>query len=148
MTYWKLYVHLVWATKDRMPALSDEFGRVFVDSVRGTCHELGIVLHAIAWMPDHVHLAISHPPKLALSETVHALKGRSSRNINLAAGGAGRFSWQPEYGVLSFGERSLDRIVSYVANQPSHHANDTLWPIMETWSNLPSLPRLEEASST
>jgi hypothetical protein len=84
-------------------------------------------------MPDHIHLAISVPPKIAISEFVRLIKGNSSHFVNhsLKESVQGSFAWQSEYGVITFGGRSLKSVVAYVENQAQHHANDDLWPIFE-----------------
>lgn len=43
------------------------------------------------------------------------------------------FSWQEEYGVFSFGEKNLSRIVHYIQNQKQHHAENTIQTYMENW---------------
>jgi putative transposase len=133
MTYWRLYCHLVWGTKAREPLIDDERSAVIERSVRAACHEMGVILHAIGGMPDHTHLAVSIPPRLAIADFMRRIKGESSHLLNHSAGREGRpwFGWQAEYGAISFGEGSLPRIVTYVQNQPEHHAANTLWSSLE-----------------
>jgi REP element-mobilizing transposase RayT len=89
-------------------------------------------IHAIGRIADHIHLAVSIPPRIAILEFVREVKGGSGRVIDLEfADDEMAFGWQPEYGVVSFGERSLERVVSYVSNQGQHHRDQTLWPEME-----------------
>src|SRR5688500_18442680 len=90
-------------------------------------------------MEDHVHVAVSIPPRTAISAFIKQLKGESSHLLNHAAGQDGQdwFHWQPQYGVLSFGERSLPKVIDYVQNQRAHHAADRLWPLFE----IAELPR-------
>jgi len=84
-------------------------------------------------MPDHVHLAVSVPPRVAISAFVQAVKGSSSHLVNHVESDMGRetFGWQAEYGVLSFGERSLEDVVAYVENQVAHHAAREIRPEFE-----------------
>jgi putative transposase len=79
-------------------------------------------------MPDHLHLAVSIPPKVAIADIVRRLKSASSLIVNRAEGEGekGRFAWQAEYGVISLGERSLPDVVAYVRNQRAHHADRTV----------------------
>ena len=51
--------------------------------------------------------------------------------MNQSVAREGRFSWQSEYGVLSFGERNLADVVDYVNNQPARHAENRLWRPLE-----------------
>lgn len=133
MSYWRLFYHLVWATKDRLPMLDEARADLLTRSIQAICTEERVLVHAIGVMPDHLHLALSIPPRIAIAEFVQRMKGTTSRRFNTTAAkpGLDHFDWQPEYGVLSFGERSFEDIVAYVRNQPEHHANATLRPIFE-----------------
>jgi putative transposase len=79
-------------------------------------------------MPDHLHIVVSIPPRIAVSDFVRRLKSAPSLLVNRAEGGSrlDAFAWQAEYGVLTFGERSLPDVVAYVQNQPAHHADSHL----------------------
>jgi|SRR6476661_6504170 len=131
MTYWRLYYHLVWATKHREPLIDHEIEMLVQRSFRATCHDLRVVVHAIGAMPDHVHLAVSIPPNIAISDAARRLKGSASHLINATGERGFTFGWQPEFGVLSFGERHLPDVVGYVDNQPARHAAGRLWATME-----------------
>ncbi len=133
MPYWRLYYHVVWGTKDRLPIIDADREETIRRSIRATCAEHGALIHAIGVMPDHVHLAVSVPPRVALSAFLHALKGSSSHLLNHVGADAGHdtFGWQPEYGILSFGERSLPDVVAYVEDQAAHHAAGEVRPAYE-----------------
>jgi putative transposase len=133
LSYWRLFYHLVWATKRREPLILGDRAEVIERSLRASCHDNGAVVHAIGLMPDHAHVAVSIPPRIAVSSFVQQLKGESSHMLNHGAGreGADWFGWQPQFGAVSFGERSLGEIVAYVENQLAHHADQTLWPLFE-----------------
>jgi putative transposase len=85
MPYWRLFYHLVWATKNREPLLVDTRTGVLVRSVQAICTEQRIILHAIGPMPDHLHVAVSIPPRIAIAELVQRLKGTTSRRFNTSA---------------------------------------------------------------
>lgn len=138
MTYWRLYYHLVWATTKREPLIDHEVEALLQRSFRATCHEMRVIVHAIGMMPDHVHLAVSIPPSVAISDAARRLKGSASHLVNETAGRQVTFAWQPEYGVLSFGERHLPDVVHYVENQPARHAANQVWRTLEPEILLPS----------
>ena len=133
MPHWRLFYHLVWATKDRAPLVDGAVATAIEASIRVTCEELGLPLHAIGMMPDHVPIALSIPPRLAIADVVGRIKGASS----YAANGADhrqrpdRFSWQGEYGVLSYGEKVLLQVAAYVRNQRARHAANNVWDTLE-----------------
>lgn len=100
-------------------------------AIRAACREQGAVVHAVGIMPDHLHLAVSVPPRLAVAKLVRLVKGSSSHLLNHGSNAGEPFAWQAEYGALSFGKRSLSNVVAYVVNQERHHAADDLWPTFE-----------------
>ena len=141
MSHWRLFYHVVWGTKWREALIDAERVDVIERSIRATCHELDVVVHAVGFMPDHVHLVISVPPRHALSVVIQKLKRVSTHLLNHAAGhdDVDWFAWQPEYGINSFAERSLFDVVAYANNQRQHHADDTLWPLYEIVERQPAL---------
>jgi putative transposase len=131
MPYWRIFFHLVWATKQRESTIDEIRERLIQQSVIATCEAQGASMLALGFMPDYVHAAISVPPRIAVSELMRRINGSSSHLVNdvdrrTFNGFHERFFWQEEYGVLSFGERSLESVVSYVNNQRQHHSRDTI----------------------
>ena len=133
MSHWRLFYHVVWSTRGREPLLDATLARVVERSLRATGHEHGAVVHAIGIMPDHVHLAVSIPPRIAVAAFIKQLNGSANHLINHALPEDGRptFAWQAEYGVFSFGEKALPEVIAYVENQPARHAAGRLWPSLE-----------------
>jgi len=85
----------------------------------------------IGGIEDHVHLAISLPPTVALADFIAGVKGASAYHINHVPGGEHRIQWQRGYGALSFSRDHLDRVVQYINSQRLHHAEKRLWPSLE-----------------
>ncbi|MDP1545521.1 MAG: IS200/IS605 family transposase [Anaerolineales bacterium] len=131
MPYWKLYYHFIWGTKNRLPlidpALESDLHKVIAAKIKG----MDGFLHAIGGVEDHVHIAVSIPPKLAPAKFVGDVKGNSSHYVNHVIKPGFEFYWQDEYGVLSFGEKNLASVVRYVHNQKQHHLDGTLIAAME-----------------
>jgi putative transposase len=137
--HWQFYYHLVWATKYRELIIDDEMAGLIRHVVNDTCAQHQAIPHAIGFMPDHLHLAVSIPPKIAVADFIGQIKGLSSFRINKQGTNEERrgFRWQTEYGALTFGERSLATVVAYVENQATHHANQTLLPSFERLDTRP-----------
>jgi putative transposase len=128
VTLWKCYYHVIWATNQRLPALDERREQVFRNVNAAACRELGVLIHEVGVVEDHLHLALAIPPKLAVADAIHRLKGASSRALKEAdeANFEPCPGWQQEYGVLTFGERSLADLSAYVRNQREHHVAGTL----------------------
>lgn len=125
MPYWRLFYHAVWGTKNRLELIDPAWEKDLYGYIWGKATTLGCIPHAIGGMPDHMHVAISIPPKLSVAILIGRLKGASSHYINQNYAD-GSFMWQAEYGVVSFSEKALSAIVDYVNDQKKHHANNTL----------------------
>jgi len=139
MPYWQHYRHLVWGTKNREPPIDEELAAAIACAVQAKCNEHRVTLHATGIMPEHLHLAVSIPPRLAIADFVRMVKGASSYQLNTInrLDRLARFEWQAEYGLISFGERSLESVVAYINNQAAHHAEDALWPTFEILDSIP-----------
>jgi len=128
--YWEAYYHLVWATKGREPIIDHVGERVIEGSFRRTCREADVIVRELGIMPDHVHLALSIPPRWSVSELVKELKVSATHMVRRTPElpYAQSFAWQHEFGMFTFGRASQERIIDYVRNQREHHAKQTLNP--------------------
>jgi putative transposase len=79
MTYWRAYYHLVWSTKYREATITPERMAMLQKAFRVVARDKGAYTHAVGGMPDHVHVAVSIPPSVAVSAYVQWPKGSSSR---------------------------------------------------------------------
>jgi putative transposase len=131
MTYWRLHYHLIFATFERQPALVGEREKVFYSVLYRKAEELGLKVHAAGNVDDHAHVVVSIPPKLSVAECVKHIKGASAYAINHIPNSDGQFKWQEGYGALSVGERSLETVMAYAANQKEHHKERNLLPVYE-----------------
>jgi putative transposase len=131
MPYWKLYYHFVWSTKNRFPFIDASIESALYRAIVAKSQQMEGFVHAIGGMEDHVHLAVSIPPKIALAKFIGDIKGNSSHYINHVIKPDFEFRWQDAYGAFSFGEKSLSTVVRYIQNQKEHHADGTLIATME-----------------
>lgn len=138
MSYWRAYYHLVWATKHREQWITPERMEMLQQSFRVVAKDLGAYTHVVGGTQDHVHVAVSVPPTIAISNYIGRLKGGSSRLIEKSIQSPDDlpFFWQSQFGMLTFGERSLPDIIAYIQNQEQRHATNDLWPIFE---EIPSI---------
>ncbi len=131
MSYWRLHYHLVWATYQRAPLLDESLERQVYGTILGKAKELGVIIHAIGNIEDHIHVAASIPPKLAVADCIKHFKGASSHYANHQPGASGGFGWQDGYGALTFGERTMQDVVILSAikrniiakRQPARHSS-------------------------
>jgi putative transposase len=131
-TFARCYYHLIWTTKNRAALITPDIEKIFVQVVAEKSPELKCQVIAVNTVFDHVHLAVSIPPTLAVAEYVRHLKGTSTRRINeIHPDQNVHFYWQKYYGVLTLGIKHLPMLQSYIANQKEHHAQHTIIPYLE-----------------
>ena len=131
--YAEINLHIVWHTKDNRSMLTPQREAVAHDAIRRKAASFpGLLVRAIGGTDDHVHVAVSVPPTLLISEFVGQLKGYSTWCVNQTiAGEAERFAWQGGYGVVSFGTSNLGWVVRYIERQKEHHGNGTTFGRLE-----------------
>lgn len=121
MPFWKCYYHVVFATKHRAPIIEPTFEAVIFGEIRQKATRFGSTLYAVNGTEDHIHIATTIPPNVAVAKWIGEIKGASSRAVNTTFELDTKFQWQSGYGVLTFGELRLPFVVAYVNNQKSHH---------------------------
>lgn len=127
----QLYYHLVWATKDREPQLTESLRPSLFEAIRDRCERLDCRLYAVNAVADPIHLALEIPPSKAVSSVVGQLKGASSHTMNALQPGV--IHWQDGYGVLTFRHSELPKVAAYIASQEERHRAGALSPLLEAW---------------
>src|SRR4028118_2293407 len=126
MALWRLYYHLVWATKEHEPLINSDREVKLYPYIIANADALGCIVHAIGGVEDHIHLVVSIPPTLAIADFVKRIKGSSAHFLNQTLSAfLNKFGWQEGYGVFSLGGKQLEQAVDYVKNQKAHHSNGT-----------------------
>jgi putative transposase len=116
-----VFIHLIWATWDRQPILTDELAPRVQHVVAKKAQECGAEVLAIGGAADHLHLLVRLPPTMAVAELAKQLKGSSAYFVaHRIAPGSG-FKWQGSYGAFSIGRRQLPHVCDYIARQREHH---------------------------
>ena len=114
-----LKVHLVWCTKYRHKVLQQDVACRIRDLLRQICEANDIQIVKGHVSKDHIHLYVSYPPKLSVSEMIKRLKGRSSKMIQaefpeLGAKFWGRHFWGIGYAAFSSGTVTDQTIREYL----------------------------------
>ena len=124
--YAEINLHITWHTKGNATVLTD--------TVESQLHRYlehralktpGVVVHAVGGTADHVHMVLSVPPTLCVSDWIGELKGASAYYTNHKICNRKVVTWQNGYGVVSFGTKDLPWVVDYVRNQMMYHGAGT-----------------------
>ncbi len=130
--YAEINLHITWHTYGNAPVLVDRVeDRLHHYLTHRALQTPGVIVHAVNGMPDHVHLAVSIPPTVGISDWIGELKGASAHHINHEICNRKILRWQSGYGVVSFGTKGLPWVISYIQNQKSHHGAGTIHERLE-----------------
>jgi putative transposase len=129
MAYWRMYYHIIWTTKDRMPFVTPEIEAVVHQSIAAKLQAEGGRIYAINGMEDHVHLIAAIPPSKQVSLVIKAMKGSTSHLIHKERGLP--LKWQPGYGIFTVGKQGLQIAIDYVKCQKEHHRDGTIIKSLE-----------------
>ena len=120
-----LWVHAIWATHDRRPAITPEVGQLVKRILFAKCRELHCSIEALGGTADHVHLVAGLHPALAPARLVGELKGASAHAVNHRLPTRDSFQWQRGYAAFTVSRRELPALVSYVREQALRHGSKT-----------------------
>ena len=113
--YSEINLHIVWHTKNSLPLLNPQIKTLTHQRLKKRIIDTpGAFVHEIGGIEDHVHVAVTVAPTIAISEWIGQLKGGTSHDVNQQAGLNNKtLHWQTGYGVVSFGTRDLEWVTSY-----------------------------------
>ena len=118
---WRWQYHIVFAPKFRR---KEVYGKIKVDIgkiLRKLCEQKGVEIIQAQACVDHIHMLVSIPPSLSVSQFVGYLKGKSSlmifdRHANLKYKYGNRHFWCRGYYVDTV-RRNKKVIENYIKNQ-------------------------------
>ena len=128
---WNCKYHIVFAPKYRRQVI---YGKIKADVgkiLRQLSEQKGVVVHEAEACPDHIHMLVSIPPSLSVTQFMGYLKGKSSlmifdRHANLKYKYGNRHFWCRGYYVDTVGKNEK-KIAEYVRNQLQEDiANDQI----------------------
>ena len=120
-TYTQMYVHLVFAPKNREALIGKAWKRDMEKYITGIVQNHKHKMLAIGTMPDHIHIFIGYNVNHLIPDLVEEVKTSSNAWIKQNKLSKFRFEWQKGYGAFSHSRSQLDTLVKYVLNQETHH---------------------------
>ena len=113
--------HIVFIPKYRRKVVYGKTGKEVGEILSAVCKITGIHLIKGGICPDHVHLYISIPPKMSISDVMSKLKGKSALMIYDRhpeyRDKYGRHIWARGYYVETVGQVNEDAIRKYIEEQ-------------------------------
>ena len=139
--YHRLFYHIIWRTYLSRPDITPEIEKVLYPFLMDKAKRYHCSIHGVNAVEDHIHMAISIPPSIAVSDAIGKLKGSSSHFLNRELQITQDFSWQGGFGVFSFRAKELPGILAYIQNQKEHHRANQLIDGFEQAEDDESSPR-------
>jgi putative transposase len=115
-----LKYHVVWCPKYRRPVLVGDVADRLRVLIAEKAAELGMTIHALEVMPDHVHLCVESDPTRCVAEIVNRLKGFTSHVLREEVPSLrSRLPtlWTRSYFAGSVGHVSAATVERYIAEQ-------------------------------
>jgi putative transposase len=115
MSYTNLLYHIVYATEERAPLITDTLRPRLHEYLGGIVRGLSGVALEVNGTVDHVHLLVRIKPVISVSEFMSKLKSSSSGWAKRQT--LGRFAWQARFGGFTVSESQVERVRRYIRNQ-------------------------------
>jgi REP element-mobilizing transposase RayT len=126
MPFIKIWIHLVWSTKNRTPYLQGTDLRKKVwQHIKENAASKDIYLDCVNGYYDHVHCLMSLKTDQTIAKNVQLIKGEAAHWINKEKLIPQHFQWQSEYFAVSVSHSIIDNVRGYIHNQEQHHTKKT-----------------------
>ena len=107
-TKWMCKYHIVFTPKYRRKIIYNQYKQSIGQILRQLCSYKGVEILEGHLMPDHVHMLVSIPPKISVSQFMGYLKGKSAlmifdKHANLKYKFGNRHFWSEGYYVITVG---------------------------------------------
>ena len=120
-TRWNCKYHIVFIPKYRRKAIYGKLRSDIGQIIRQLCSYKGVEIIEAHAMPDHIHMLVRIPPKIAVSNFMGYLKGKSSlmifeRHANLKYEYGNRNFWAKGFFVSTVG-LDTKKVQEYIRDQ-------------------------------
>lgn len=120
-SFFQMYGHLIFSTKDRIDFLDDK--------VRGDIHaylatlfrDMGCPYVHVGGAKDHVHVLFDIGKESLPVNIIGKVKKESSKFIKNIDNGYKDFYWQSGYGLFSVSPSNKEKVINYIDIQIEHH---------------------------
>ena len=121
MPYIAIWIHAVWATKNRERIITNEIKPKLLAHIKENAKSKEIYINEMNCEPEHLHALISLSADQSISEVMQLIKGESSYWINKNKLTKVKFGWQDEYFAVSVSKSQIGSVKKYIRNQEEHH---------------------------
>jgi REP element-mobilizing transposase RayT len=118
----KLYVHIIFSTKNRFPFFKEEtirqetyryIGKIIIEN-----DSFPLIINGAQ---DHIHILCNLSKNKSLSDLIADIKRSSSKWLKTKGDIYKKFYWQRGYAAFSVSESTKESVTNYIKNQKAHH---------------------------
>ncbi|CAN5471754.1 hypothetical protein BH11BAC1_BH11BAC1_15650 [soil metagenome] len=126
MSWVRIWIHAVFATKYRTPYLNNlDVRKQFFGHIKENAKEKGLLLDSVNGYTDHAHCLFLLNRELTVSKTMQLIKGESSHWINKNEIIKEHFAWQDDYWAVGISDSGVHHVRRYIERQERHHGKKT-----------------------
>ena len=129
----KVYIHLIFSTKNREALLDESWREELFRVLGGTANNLGCQSLIVGGVADHVHMLFQLSRTLSIADAVGKIKSTSSLWVNQTRSLSTPFHWQAGYAAFSVSQSSVEAVREYIRRQPEHHATKSFQDELRDW---------------
>ena len=135
MSFVKIMVHVVWATKERKPILTTKIKSEVIAHIKENAKLKGIYIDSINGHTEHLHCLLALNADISISKVMQLIKGESAFWINKEKLTTTKFEWANEYFAVSVSESVVEKVRAYINRQEEHHKKLTFKDEYESFLN-------------
>ena len=125
MAFVRIWIHVVWGTKNRFPFLTKEIKAEVINHIKQNAKTKEIYIDCINGHTEHLHCLLGLNADMSIAKAMQLIKGESAFWINKNKITPSKFEWADEYFAISVSESILEKVRNYINNQEVHHSKTT-----------------------
>ncbi len=129
-TFTQIILHTTFHVKVDCHISTSDLPRLYA-YIQGIIKNEGGVMLAAGGTTNHIHLLLTQPKTITLSNYMMKIKANSSRWLKELGSQYRAFAWQDGYGAFSVSASKVRTVAQYIANQEEHHKKKTFQQEME-----------------
>jgi putative transposase len=129
----KVYLHVVFSTKNREPLLAEAWREELFSVLGGAANNLNCQSLLAGGVEDHVHLLFQLGRTITIADAIGKMKSTSSLWINQTRELPKPFHWQAGYAAFSVSQSNLEAVREYIRRQQKHHESQSFQDELLEW---------------
>lgn len=121
MSHVKIWIHVVWGTKNHERILSKDVRKQLFQHIRENAKGKQIYIDFINGDLDHIHCLLTLNADMTIAKVVQLIKGEAAYWANKNFLLKSKLEWADEYFAVSVSESMLSKVREYIKNQEEHH---------------------------